>query len=333
MMRVKRLMPLISGIAIGLAVAADCWAAGLRNPNNVVEIGATIFGMAVLLIVTFVLSRWRIRLDCEGILRRRLFWWDRWLWDDFARGGIRKLYGGTFLDQTRPWGRRTLRLADMPPKDFETVVAAINAHYVLPPPPELPPRMTIKCGKQTMTFDEKGIELLAGERCNAYLWSDVHRLESFREDAVRRDFYRLQLSLPDQEIDLMFVWGRHGEVKPNWKGATAEEVSEFLHKYVPAEKTVISFADEPPRDRVQIKREIRAIEPALPRYALRMFAVVVALIAGECWAIYERMVFVTVLGAFLLAGVSAVMIDTYRRKRSELLGLKERLAKLADEVR
>jgi Flp pilus assembly protein TadB len=135
------------------------------------------------------------------------------------------------------------------------------------------------------------------------------------------------MSLLDQEIDLMLVYGRHEEVKPNWKGATAEEVSEFLLQHVPAENVIVMLANDPPRDRVQIERAIKEIESALPKYLLRTFAVTAGLAAMVCWLIFLHFsVFVAVLGGVLIVSVPAVMIDMYRRKRSEVRELKERLA-------
>ncbi len=104
---------------------------------------------------------WRLRLDECGIARRRLFRWDLWTWDDLASGRIPKMHVYVLADPARPWWRRRLNLGCMAADDIQTVLAAINARYRLPPPPDLPDRLAITWGfRQRAVLDHNGLELL-----------------------------------------------------------------------------------------------------------------------------------------------------------------------------
>jgi hypothetical protein len=152
---------------------------------------------------------WRLRLDESGMARRRWFvCGDHWSWDDLASGRIGKLHPYTLADPIRPWWRRRLNLGCLAADDIQAVFAVINAHYRLPPPPDLPERMTIKFGnffRRSAVFDGKGIDLLSQGTHKAYRWDEVCGVYITRMDPLRRDFKILLIGLPDQEIDLRLI--------------------------------------------------------------------------------------------------------------------------------
>ena len=137
--------------------------------------------------LTMVLPlRWALRIDHEGITRRRWFAWsDLWTWADFASGRIEKRDSYTLLDPARPWWRRKLCLDFLAGDDIRRAIAHINVHYRLPDPPQLPDELRIKIGlRLSVRFDALGIQLQRAKECREYRWRDVRRVHIVRWDPL-----------------------------------------------------------------------------------------------------------------------------------------------------
>lgn len=202
---------------------------------------------------------WRLRVDQTGVSRRTLFLWDSWTWVDFSSGRICKLHPYTLRDPERPWWRRKLRLKYMASKDIQEVISTINMYYKLPAPPDVPPILSIKYGRNSATFDQIGIHLMINETPHEYKWRDIRYIHIIRMDPLRRDFKYLSITLPDQEIELKLISG-FGGAKQAWRGANAEEINEFLLKNLTTDRIYISIEGQPLVKREYIERKLREAE-------------------------------------------------------------------------
>ena len=149
---------------------------------------------------------WKLTNDGQGIARRRLWLWDSWSWDAFASGRVAKQGRHTFHDPARPWWCRKLRLDHIASNELKELVREINSHYRLPPPPSLPEAITIKYGYwRSTTFDARGVHHAIRGQPREYFWSEVSRIRITRLEPVRRDFEKLQIFLPEEELLLQYV--------------------------------------------------------------------------------------------------------------------------------
>jgi hypothetical protein len=219
-----------------------------------------------------VALRWKLRVDQHGLARRKLFGWDNWEWAVFATGRVRKMHPHTLYDPDRPWGRRKLGLSYMASAEVQEVMSVINRHYRLPPPPEVPATLTIKYGfRRSAIFNHDGIHLTIGGRSHVYTWRDLGNIHVTRMDPVRRDFTSLLINLPNQDIELKLVT-HEGGASPTWRGATAEEINEYLFHNVPSEKIHTSIAGDLPTNREHLEKELHRLEK-LRRDLVLMLAV------------------------------------------------------------
>jgi len=247
--------------------------------------------------------RWRLRLDGEGIWRRRLLWWDLWRWSDLASGRVHKRHPHTLYDPERSWRQRKLRLGYMAASDIREVVSAINRHYRLPPPPETPEELTVKYGiRRSVTFDDNGVHVVGGGASNSYLWNEVRQVRVTRMDSLRRDFTRLVVVLPDQEIELrLFTY--QGRTMPAFKGATPEEVNEVLVHRVSPERIDTYIAGERLTKREDIERELAAATKRIREFTV-MTAMMLAILIG---ALVYMAIQMSVLAAVVIGGLIGIM--------------------------
>ena len=234
------------------------WTATFVQGRGPADVAAVYAVLAALVFAMIAALDWKLHVEGGGIRRRRWFCWDYWSWDDFGSGRLRKKHPHTLVDADRPWWRRNLKLEALASGDREAVLAVINANYLLPPPPPLPERLTIKWGnffRRRAALDGDGIQLIVRGARKSYLWSDVRRLLITRIDPVRRDFTSLQLALPDEEIEWKLFTSEYG-THENWRGATAEEINEFLLKYVPPGSVATFIEGEPLKDREKITEDV-----------------------------------------------------------------------------
>jgi hypothetical protein len=203
--------------------------------------------------------RWRLVLTEQGILRRRLFRWDLWSWDDLASGHVRKLYPNTIHDPRRRWWIRKLNLGHLSDEDQTRLSEIINSVYRFPPLPEIPETLTIKYQmRNKATFDASGIHLSKRGQKTEYRWEDVRYLRLLQTDPLRRDFRTLQLFLPDEVIELQMVTHQGGS-SPAWRGATAEVLMEYLVRHLPENKVDYDVVGECPSRVEYAERALRKL--------------------------------------------------------------------------
>lgn len=272
---------------------------------------------------------WRLRIDSRGISRRRLVWWDVWTWDELASGRIRKLHSFTLCGPLRPWTRRKLRFDFLNSADRQMVVAVINTCYRLPPPPELPAKLTIKSGwRRSAVLDHNGLHLFERDRPFEYTWRDVRRVHLTRWDELRRDFQGLVLTLPDREI----AWkvGPCGERA--WRGATTEELNEFILKYVEADRITVSVRKEALPTRESIEQQQHALEKSRREMTCGLTIVLVLLAAFLVWiAIVDGLFGALVMGGLLGLLFAPWIVLAWWSRRWELSSLQARLKSFPDQ--
>jgi hypothetical protein len=317
-----------------IAVAVFSWAVQFAPRQNLADKVTVFLMLTAVATAAFLTSQWRLLLDEHGITRKRCFLRDRWSWDDFASGLIQKRGGCTLVDSTRPWWRRKLNLGFLAGDEIEILLAAINEHYKIPPPPTLPERLTIKWGfRQKATLHANGVELLVRGTPKAYLWNEVGRIDIMRLDPLRRDFADLFIELPGQEIELFLRVTNHGP-QPNWRGATAEEINEFLLKYVSPDRIDIRVAGEPLRNRDLIQKKLREAEKMKRAVAYSMAISLPLLIALFVWmAVEGEPIKAAVMGAMTLLTFVPVYVSFYRTWNEQANKLKEALNSVVDGER
>ncbi len=263
------------------------WVARVVQQRGVWDVALTCGMFCALGFAALVPLRWRVRRDDRGLSRRVLLRWDRWSWEDLASGRIGKLHPITLYDPTRPWGRRKLRLGYLTDHDIDEVIDAVNAHYRLPPPPVLSGKLTIKYGlRRTLTLDHHAIQLARGSQVQDYAWPDVLGVYLTRMDPLRRDFVRLAIVLPDNEVELRLV-SQQGSTSAAWSGATADQINEFLHRTVPEDRIHLAIADRVPTDRQHLDRRLRELQTTYRQLKTVAFVFAIATSGIIIWTAVE----------------------------------------------
>jgi hypothetical protein len=230
-------------IAVMVFAPLSVWLAVELEHRSMHEVIIWCAGSFLLVLILLWPLRWRLKVADEGLARYRVFFgWDWWIWDDFAAGRVLKHAGYALFDPQRARWRRKLDLGCLGKEERREVFSAINEHYQLPPPPELPATLTIRWGcRRQATLDETGIHLGSADESQHYRWYEVRQILIARYEPLRRDFQSLDMALPDsaQDISLMVL------TTPTWTGASAEHLSEFLCRHVAAERIEVGVVDDP----------------------------------------------------------------------------------------
>lgn len=233
--------------------------------------------------------RWRMRIDSQGVWRRRIGRWRLWSWDDFASGRIR--YGVSdrrLVDPALPWWRRELSLETLSPMNSDLVWKWISLAWVRPEPVAVPATLEFGTGellRRPVRMNAEGLEIGAGRRQQRFSWNQVIRLEIKRWRHEREDFYELLLQLPDRKIHLRRQ-RQYGIESRNWKGAEPEVIAQFLQSRVPPDRRCIVAkfgAPQSPEERV-----VRIAQAEKTIRELRRGGVFMSLLiaAAFAWAIY-----------------------------------------------
>jgi hypothetical protein len=277
--------------------------------------------------LTFLPLRWALRIDNEGIARRLFFRWDMWSWSDLASGHIEKRHGYTLVDPQRPFWRRSLEIGCMAKEDIRLVMELINTHYRLSPAPELPDELEMKYGtffRRSAQFDRNGIHLSESKQPVDFLWSDVRRLHITRMDPLRRDFQRLELVLPDREIELKFM--KHGS-SPNWKGVTSELLSTFFEQYVLPERIDRDIFGERPSRRIDAERELSEAVKNYRNFCRCNLLTMPFLIGTLIWmAVFKSVMLAVVMSLLSFVYIMPIYYMIYRESHSRRLNLEQQLA-------
>lgn len=226
---------------------------------------------------------WALRIDEVGVACRRWNGWDLWTWSDFASGRIEKKHPIKLVDPEKPWARSTLNLGYLAEADQEEVLHRINEHYRLPPPPPVSEKLSINFGfRRNLDMDAGELRLRIRGTVHFFSWKQVRRLSIVRVDPKRRDFAQLSLFLPDEIIELK----RHDD-SPMWRGASAEELNEFLLAHVPPDRVDQSKAAERPARLEDIQRQVEEWSSRVRGAQICMAIGVLAFAAIIVWSAFD----------------------------------------------
>ena len=265
--------------------------AGHADPTHFTGLALVILAAAGYCLFLF---GWRLRVDRQGIARRRLFRWHLWPWEAFCRGEVRYGKGAaSYIWPKAPLGRRSLSLGLLEEADCDEVNALVHAVWVPPPEPELPETVTVRYGlNSTATLAPGGIALHRWRRRREYRWDEVERLTITVPEHGRPDFQRLEIKLPDRSI----AWYVH-DGNRSWRGADAEVIAAYLRRHVPEDRTLTAAQRGTPRSAEEA--EFRLQYWRTKRRDLRRFHYAIAAILAIAAGLYA--VGLLRLGHFLTA--------------------------------
>ena len=147
-------------------------------------------------------------------------------------------------------------------------------------------------------------------------------------DPLRRDLKRLAIVLPDEEIELTLVT-HQGGTYPTWRGATSEELSEFLLRHLAPEQVDTVIAGEPLKKREQIERKLKAARKSFRDLVVVLMVFGPLLLGTLVWmAIDSSVVQAMVMGAFSAVFLVPLVAFIYRSQRKVIAEL-ETLLKTA----
>ncbi len=318
-------------IAMGPIAAVFYWVARVVHNRGAVDaaLGCLMFGLVAVAVV--VPLRWRLRVDEAGLSRRLLFQWDLWPWSDIESGRVRKLRSHTLYDPGRLLWNRWLSLGYMSEGDIQKVIEAVNERYVLPPPPDLPAKLTIKYGfRRSANFDRNGIHLMVRGEFHEYLWQDIREIHIHRSDPVRRDFMSLIVTLPDQRMELRVVTHQNGAT-PTWRGATAEEVNEFLLQHAPEDRISVSVEGKPSTNRDYVEKRLKEVKETRRAFDIAMAVLFPLLLVGFGWmAVQDGILKAVVMGTAFCTITGAPVLFVRRLHRERIDELTKALEDIAE---
>ncbi len=191
-------------------------------------------------------NHWQIRVDEQGVHRRRLFRWSSWTWDDFRSGAIIPgKFRGVYKQLGKRLGTRTLRVDFLEPADGEFLASLCNRYCAPAPHPELPADMTLaypKIGfnRTKIHFSRHGMDFQKGSTYRSYVWPDVQSVEVVKVSRLHRDFRLLTAQLPDREITLSVIMNQ-GDLVQTWRGPKADVVAAFFEAHVSEDRIRIKI--------------------------------------------------------------------------------------------
>jgi len=236
-------------------------------------------GLAFVLLVPFfpalALSRYAVRMDEEGIWRRRIFRWDPWPWTAFAEGKIEDaLATDCFLFPEKPWYWRRLNLGVFPERKRSLIRDQIR-RFRQWREIKLPEEVTIDFDwRRHARFTPAGVYLWRERKEPRFVpWSDIGPIKLRRLDHDRRDFRWLQFRPAGSRWHIVLLHGGNqgsywqhpsyvffAEGGTRWQGASAEVLAAFLEKHVPPEQLHIDVLRGPPASRAECERRLAEIE-------------------------------------------------------------------------
>ncbi|MFO0809532.1 MAG: hypothetical protein U0746_12975 [Gemmataceae bacterium] len=241
---------LLVGDPACVAIAAGTQAVDPQHPDATVGVAVFLLPIVGLSVLVF---RQAIRIDAEGVWRRRFVAWDVWPWEAFAAGAIRQGTGrDSYVYPAKSWWYRYLHLEFLAPADREAVARRIRDVW-RPPPLDLPDEITARFGLfRRLTLSSEGVRLARGRRVEGrYDWADVARVSVQRLDHTRRDCRELTLTMAGRDQPVRLVTLRRDR---NWNGADADVVVALLQKYVPADRFELTALYGPPLSVAEVDR-------------------------------------------------------------------------------
>jgi hypothetical protein len=249
--------------AIVLAVASFAvfhWGLGPQN-GLVDKVIASVLCTTLGVVPSFFVWRSAIRIDAEGIWRRRFIRWDLWPWAAFIDGRIRdKSSVDSFLNPDKPWYWRHLDLEFLAEEErqfIHDVIRKIRTRTEI----ELPDEVTISFGlMRRARFTPAGVHLWRGSSQSGPVipWAQMSPLELYRIDHDRRDFSRIEFRAPAGARPILLTYAHYGQ--PTWRGADAELLAGFLQRYAPPDRLHVNAFRGNPLDRAEYERRLAKVE-------------------------------------------------------------------------
>ena len=222
-------------------------------------VAKTVISVVLGLVATVpALLAWRsaIRIDAEGIWRRRLIEWDCWPWDAFLEGKIKdKSSQDSFVYPEKRWYWRYVYLEFLTEEDRKVLHEVIRGvrHR---PEIALPEQVTISFGfRRHASFTADAVQLWPGKQQPGPVipWEEMSTIELSRIDHERRDFRELKFSAPAGTRPILLTFNNGS---PIWSGADAELISAFLERHAPQGRLHVNAMGGPPLDLEEYDRRI-----------------------------------------------------------------------------
>ncbi len=301
-------------IASALAVPCLYLTIHLKGGRFVEIIPAFVVCPLLIPLLTYPLF-WKLRVDENGLSRRRFWFWDHWSWDDFATGAIEKRESFQLYDPKRRLGFRCLDLGCLDRDDRREVIQAINRYYrpVAVDVREELVLTTVYRKSKKVVLNQRGMIVCSGQQDQFHSWDDISLVQFVRYDEVRNDFRNLLIRFSKGEVELVPENQIYLPIWRRFRGATAEEVSLFILSHVEASCVDERIVGRIPRTCREIENELKDVL-AGSMAGFLMVALVMILLAFE-----EG----TFLFGFVAVGSMAVVFALChwagRRRRKELI--------------
>ncbi len=198
-------------------------------------------GSLIAALLCLWVHHWRLRVDEEGIHRRRFVRWQSWPWSDFAEGHVlREGDRVTFTFPDSAIGNGVLTLALLKDDDTKRIMELIDGVWQAPSMPDVPDELRLSVGsnplrRREIVLTPNGLESDWTGRMRSCRWDEVQEVSLERTTHSQQGFERLCLSLPDKDLELRVI-KQQGNRRPNWVGADAREIVAFLMNHVPEER-------------------------------------------------------------------------------------------------
>ncbi len=295
--------------AAGTALGLSHW--GLAPQRGPADWVAVFVALGVLgLVPSLLIWPSAVRVDADGIWRRRLVRWDLWPWDAFAEGRIYEKPGSlSFVFPAKPWYWRELHLEFLTEADRHVLLEVIGRLHRRPEP-DVPDEITISFPfRRRARFTPAGVQLWRGKQAPGPLlrWEDVGPVTLHRLYHGRRDFQRLEFRAPagGKPVRLAFA-----QERPIWQGAGAEVLAGFLERHVPPGQLQVNILTGLPRDRTECRRLIALLEQdeACNKRTSRYLLVLYLLAVAVCFLLFPKKVGLNPLQWDVLAWTVQVML-------------------------
>jgi Flp pilus assembly protein TadB len=95
-----------------------------------------------------------------------------------------------------------------------------------------------------------------------------------------------------------------GGTTPTWRGASAEAISTYLERYVPAQRIIVDINGECPLERIDLEKQLAKLQESSRalRWCLSIFGTL--LVATLVWMAVAE----SIVKALIMTGVSAIPI-------------------------
>ncbi len=252
-------------VCIGTFVAVDQLAIG--PPRGIVSLSVMCFILGILAVApTLLVWRSAIRIDADGLWRRRLVRWDLWSRDAFLDGKILDKSGAdnSFIYQDKSWYWRSLCLDFLPEeqqKYLREVIRGVRTRSEI----QIPEEITISFGlRRRARFSPFGIQLWSGKEESVPIipWAEISPFKLTCTDHDRRDFRSLEFRAPANGKPILLTFEKGN---PTWRGAEAELLTAFLQKHTPSRQVEVNALRGPPSDMDEYQRRLADLQRDLRR--------------------------------------------------------------------